>query len=94
MRKQVYAEWANVNAGVWKLDKDPRTSVMQILAQYEGKEEEMITIRREPGIAVVAFAVKYAVTNWAMETVEIGIDGTCKYSRIVPLEKEADRHMS
>lgn len=78
-RKQVRTEWARVNSAAWKLDDNPQTSAKMVLEKFEGKEVEVITVREEPGLAVVAFAVKCAMDDWAGEVVEVAIDGTCEY---------------
>lgn len=74
---QVYAEWCRINEMMWKLDSDQRTSSIKLVERH-GEEVENIPVPDENGIAVVAFALKYALDEIGEETEEIAIDGTCE----------------
>ena len=80
MLSQVYSEWARVNETVWRLDKDQVTSAQLLLKADNSQNVEIIGIREEPGIHVIAFALKPATRSWAAHAVELALDGTCKWT--------------
>ncbi|KAF9508382.1 hypothetical protein BS47DRAFT_1302935, partial [Hydnum rufescens UP504] len=75
---QVYAEWVRINESMWRRDKDQVKSARILLWEANGVEVEEINIRDEPGVSVLAFALKFAIDNWGEQTVKLAIDGTCE----------------
>ncbi|KAF9520171.1 hypothetical protein BS47DRAFT_1249479, partial [Hydnum rufescens UP504] len=65
-----------VNETIWWLDKDQVTPAQLLLKADNGQNIEIIIIREEPGIHVIAFALKNPTQLWATHTVELALDGT------------------
>jgi len=76
-RQQVYAEWSKINEGTWKLNDDQYISSRRILERH-ADVVEVIPVRAQTGISVVAFALKKPVQYWGKHTIEVAIDGTCE----------------
>ena len=77
-QKQIYTEWGRLFDGEWRLDPDQVKSA-RILLETEGTGvAEVIEITPEPGIAVIAFALKDTCEKWGDRTLELALDGTCE----------------
>jgi hypothetical protein len=68
-----------VHAGSWRLDPNQVKSAILNLEKANGEEIEIIPVREEEGISVIAFALKECVAQWGTNTQEVAIDSTCKW---------------
>ncbi|KAF9519027.1 hypothetical protein BS47DRAFT_1358437 [Hydnum rufescens UP504] len=74
MQAQVYAEWVQINESMWRHDKDQVKSARILLQEANGVEVEEINICDEPGVSMLAFALKFTIDNWGEQTVKLAID--------------------
>jgi hypothetical protein len=76
-QKQIYAQWAKLNEGSWRLDDEQLQSARKVLMSFQGTKIEIIPTRAEPGIVVMAFAFKEVFDNFGDEVTEVAMDSTC-----------------
>jgi MULE transposase domain len=76
--KQIYAYWAQMNTGVWRLKEDQIESALAILAKVDGVNIDIIPVPAEDGISALAFAFRDALKLYGEQIIEVAMDSTCQ----------------
>ena len=77
-QKQVYAYWAHLHEGSWRLDDDQVKSATLVLERVQDLDVEIIHVPHEDGISSLAFGFKKILEDYGEEIVEIALDLTCE----------------
>jgi hypothetical protein len=82
-QKQVYAYWAQLHEGTWRLHDDQVQSALLVLQRVDDLDIEIISVPEEDGISSLAFNFKSILGDYGEEIIEIGMDSTCKKSLVL-----------
>lgn len=60
-----------------------------MLLERHADDVEIVSVRAEAGILVIAFALRYPIEKWGAYTIEIALDGTCKCTKFTQDESDS-----
>ncbi|TDL17450.1 hypothetical protein BD410DRAFT_776119 [Rickenella mellea] len=81
-RKQIYAHWTHINKNKWRLHENQVESAHAVMKKFDGKDIEIIPVKEEKGIAVMAFGLKEILENYGHSIAEVAMDSTWKTNAV------------